>query len=131
MEFKEIIGAVEKFHDSFGIENKYEPTAELSEKVYTLRHRLMHEENEEYLEACRAGDLVEIADALGDQLYILCGTLLSHGLQNKIEEVFNEIQRSNMSKLDENGEPIYREDGKVMKSKLYFKPDIKKVLTEV
>jgi hypothetical protein len=54
--------------------------------------------------------------------------LLSHGLKNKIEEVFMEIQRSNMSKLDENGEPIYREDGKVMKSNLYFKPNIKDIL---
>jgi len=71
---------------------------------------------------------VEIADALGDQLYILCGTLLRHGLQHKIEEVFMEIQRSNMSKLDRNGKPIYREDGKVLKSELYFKPDIEKVL---
>jgi predicted HAD superfamily Cof-like phosphohydrolase len=88
----------------------------------------MKEENEEYLEAAKNGDIVEIADALGDQLYILCGTLLRHGLQLKIEEVFMEIQRSNMSKLDRNGKPIYREDGKVLKSELYFKPDIEKVL---
>ena len=54
------------------------------------------------------GDLVEVADALGDQLYILCGTILKHGIQHKIEEVFDEIQRSNMSKLDSNGRPIFR-----------------------
>jgi predicted HAD superfamily Cof-like phosphohydrolase len=65
---------------------------------------------------------------LGDQLYILCGTILKHGLQDKIVEVFQEIQRSNMSKLDENGRPIYREDGKVLKSNLYFRPDIKSIL---
>ena len=88
----------------------------------------MKEENEEYLEAARNGDIVEIADALGDQLYILCGTILKHGLQDKIVEVFQEIQRSNMSKLDENGNPIYREDGKVMKSELYFKPNIQAIL---
>ena len=88
----------------------------------------MKEENEEYLEAAKNGDIVEVADALGDQLYILCGTILKHGLQHKIVDVFNEIQRSNMSKLDENGNPIYREDGKVMKSSLYFKPDIASVL---
>jgi hypothetical protein len=58
----------------------------------------------------------------------LCGTILKHGLQDKIAEVFEEIQRSNMSKLDANGQPIYREDGKVMKSELYFRPDIKNVL---
>ena len=90
----------------------------------------MSEENEEYLEAAKNGDLVEIADALGDQLYILCGTILKHGLQDKIVKVFKEIQRSNMSKLDENGKPIYREDGKVMKSELYFKPNIKSILED-
>lgn len=88
----------------------------------------MKEENEEYLEAAKNGDMVEIADALGDQLYILCGSLLRHGLQHKIEEVFMEIQRSNMSKLDQEGNPIYREDGKVLKSSLYFSPDIGKIL---
>ena len=88
----------------------------------------MKEENEEYLEACQKGDLVEIADALGDQLYILFGSILKHGLQHKIEEVFDEIQRSNMSKLDENGNPIFREDGKILKSNLYFKPNIKEIL---
>ena len=85
---------------------------------------LMKEENEEYLEAAQRGDLVEIADALGDMLYILCGTINAHGLQDVMGEVFEEIQRSNMSKLDANGEPIYREDGKVMKSDRYFKPNI-------
>ena len=88
----------------------------------------MHEENEEYLEAAEVGDLVEVADALGDMLYILCGTILAHGLQHKIEEVFTEIQRSNMSKLGADGKPIYREDGKVMKGENYFKPNIKEVL---
>ena len=88
----------------------------------------MAEENDEYLQAAKQGDLVEVADALGDQLYILCGTILKHGLQHKIEEVFEEIQRSNMSKLDKEGNPIYREDGKVMKSDQYFRPDIAKIL---
>ena len=125
---KEVIQHVEKFHDSFGIENNYEPKHNLSEADYNLRHKLMAEENEEYLEAAQNNDLVEIADALGDQLYILCGTILKHGLQHKIVEVFEEIQRSNMSKLDENGKAIYREDGKVLKSDLYFKPNIKEIL---
>lgn len=128
MTLKETIEAVEQFHNAFGIENNYQPTADLSEADILLRYKLMREENEEYLEAAQNGDIVEIADALGDQLYILCGTLLKHGLQDKIAEVFQEIQRSNMSKLDENGKPIYREDGKVMKSNLYFKPNIKSIL---
>jgi predicted HAD superfamily Cof-like phosphohydrolase len=128
MTIKETIREVEEFHKAFGIQNNYRLTAKLSETELELRHRLMAEENEEYLEAARNGDIVEIADALGDQLYILCGTILKHGLQDKIIDVFKEIQRSNMSKLDKNGKPIYREDGKVMKSELYFKPDIKSIL---
>ncbi|MCH2224889.1 MAG: nucleoside triphosphate pyrophosphohydrolase family protein [Crocinitomicaceae bacterium] len=128
MTLKDTIGAVETFHDAFGIENNHAPTVALSEKDILLRHRLMGEENDEYLEAAKNGDLVEVADALGDQLYILCGTILKHGMQHKITEVFEEIQRSNMSKLDENGKAIYREDGKIMKSELYFKPNIKSIL---
>jgi len=128
MKLAETIKAVETFHNAFGIQNNYEPTTDLSINEIELRHRLMQEENDEYLEAAKEGNLVEVADALGDQLYILCGTILKHGLQHKIAEVFEEIQRSNMSKLDENGKAIYREDGKIMKSELYFKPDIKKIL---
>lgn len=128
MTLKETIGAVEEFHNAFGIENNYAPTAQLSESDILLRYKLMREENEEYLEAAQNGDIVEIADALGDQLYILCGTILKHGLQHKIAEVFQEIQRSNMSKLDKDGKPIYREDGKVLKSELYFKPNIQAIL---
>ena len=121
------INAVALFHDTFKIGNANEITL-VDEKTYNLRHALIKEENDEYLEACKNGDIVEIADALGDQLYILFGTILKHGLQHKIAEVFDEIQRSNMSKLDVNGQPIYREDGKILKSELYFKPNIKKVL---
>jgi predicted HAD superfamily Cof-like phosphohydrolase len=128
MKFQEIVGSVEKFHDAFKVGNNYTPTVDLSNDEKQLRYNLMKEENDEYLEAARNNDLVEVADALGDQLYILCGTILRHGLQHKIEEVFQEIQRSNMSKLDANGNPIYREDGKVMKSDLYFKPNIKSIL---
>jgi len=60
----------------------------------------------------------------------LCGTIIEHGMQDKIEEVFNEIQNSNMSKLGEDGKPIYREDGKVLKGSNYFKPNIAKILEE-
>ncbi|GAK90506.1 putative secreted protein [Nonlabens ulvanivorans] len=88
----------------------------------------MKEENEEYFEAAQNNDLVEVADALGDMLYILCGTIIEHGMQDVIEDVFDEIQRSNMSKLGENGKPIYREDGKVLKGPNYFKPNFEKIL---
>jgi len=89
---------------------------------------LMKEENDEYFEAANNGDLVEVADALGDMLYILCGTILEHGMEHKIEEVFDEIQRSNMSKLSESGTPIYRQDGKILKGPNYFKPKIAEIL---
>lgn len=125
----EKIKSVEEFHDIFKIGNASKITL-IEEKDYTLRYNLIKEENEEYLEACKNNDIIEIADALGDQLYILFGTILKHGLQHKIEEVYDEIHRSNMSKLDEEGQPIYREDGKILKSNLYFKPNIKSVLGE-
>ncbi len=118
---------VHEFHEVFKIGNATEINIP-AEREYMLRYNLIKEETEEYLEACRKGDITEIADALGDQLYIIFGTILKHGLHHKIDEVFDEIHRSNMSKLDENGEPIFREDGKILKSNLYFKPNIKGVL---
>lgn len=135
MTFQEIIGAVETFHNAFGISNTYEPQL-VGKDDAILRYKLMREENEEYLEACENDDLVEVADALGDQLYILCGTLLKHGMQGKIEEVFREIQRSNMSKLDKDGNAIINDGkidptrpvGKVLKSAEYSAPDIQKIL---
>lgn len=126
-QLKDKIEKVAAFHTAFGIKNNETPTL-LNLEETMLRYTLMREENEEYLEAAKNNDLIEIADALGDQLYILLGTLLRHGMQDKIVEVFDEIHRSNMSKLDENGKPIYREDGKVLKSNLYFRPDIAKIM---
>ena len=125
---KNELNAVAKFHDAFGIESAESPSVNISEQTILLRHNLMKEENEEYLVAAQKKDLIEVADALGDMLYILCGTILSHGMQHKITEVFNEIQRSNMSKLGADGKPIYREDGKVLKGPNYFKPDIAAIL---
>jgi predicted HAD superfamily Cof-like phosphohydrolase len=127
---EQTIDKVKVFHKTFGLEYFNEPTAAVDNKIIELRHRLMQEENDEYLEAAMQQDLTLIADALGDKLYILCGTIIAHGLQHKITEVFNEIHRSNMSKLDDNGKPIYREDGKIMKSNNYFLPDIKAVLEQ-
>ncbi|MCG3165090.1 MAG: hypothetical protein POELPBGB_00851 [Bacteroidia bacterium] len=121
------IMSVHEFHEVFQIGNATEIGIP-EERDYMLRYNLIKEETEEYLEACRKGDITEIADALGDQLYIIFGTILKHGLHHKIDEVFDEIHRSNMSKLDENGNPIFREDGKILKSNRYFKPDIKGIL---
>ncbi len=125
---KSKINAVKEFHNAFGLGVLNTPKANLGMSKNRLRFNLMDEENKEYYEAAENNDLVEVADALGDMLYILCGTILEHGMQYKIEEVFEEIQRSNMSKLGTDGMPIYREDGKVLKGPSYFKPDIKAIL---
>jgi len=121
------LSAVEQFHNSFGLGVRNSPKADLGQNTIELRYRLMEEENNEYLEAAKNGDLIEVADALGDMLYILCGTILEHGMQHQIEAVFEEIQRSNMSKLGADGKPLYREDGKVLKGPGYSRPDIKRL----
>lgn len=125
---KKRIAAVKEFHSAFGLGISENPVADLGKQKNLLRYNLMKEENEEYLEAANNNDLTEVADALGDMLYILCGTIIEHGMQHKIEEVFDEIQSSNMSKLDKDGKPIYREDGKVLKGPNYFKPNISAIL---
>lgn len=124
---KEYLNKVQEFNTIFEV-NTSPTSKEDYIKGYELRHSLTIEENEEYLEACDDDNKVEIADALGDELYILCGKILYHGLQDKIQDVFNEIHRSNMSKLDENGDPIFRNDGKVLKGKGYFKPNLKPII---
>ena len=127
---KSKLHAVALFHKTFGMGVSETPKADLGRDKNKLRYGLMEEENQEYLEAASKGDLVEVSDALGDMLYILCGTILEHGLQHKIEEVFEEIQRSNMSKLGADGNPIYREDGKVLKGPNYFRPNIGEILKD-
>jgi predicted HAD superfamily Cof-like phosphohydrolase len=124
---KKQLEAVEKFHNAFGQDNGKYPRP-LSVDEYELRHSLMQEENDEYLDACDENSLVEIADALGDQLYILCGTILRHGMQHIIEDVFDEIQASNMSKLGDDGKPVLRDDGKILKGPGYFRPDLSKFI---
>lgn len=128
MSMKNKIEAVKQFHEAFNIGFRTSPKADLGSHKNTLRFNLMKEENEEYLQAAEAGDIVEVADALGDMLYILCGTIIEHGMQDKIEAIFDEIQRSNMSKLGSDGNPICRGDGKVLKGPNYFKPNIESIL---
>lgn len=124
---KDYIEMVGDFHTVFDQKDGNKPRL-ISTNEGKLRYSLLAEENNEYLEAVEAGDLVGIADALGDQLYIIYGTILKHGLQYKIEEVFREIHRSNMSKLGADGKPIYREDGKILKGPSYFRPNIKSII---
>lgn len=128
---KKSLQAVQEFHRAFGLGVKEQPTVDLKTEKIRLRFELMKEENEEYLEAAVRGDMVEVADALGDMLYILCGTIIEHGMQDKIAEVFDEIQRSNMSKLGEDGKPVYREDGKVLKGPNYSAPDLEKIFLKI
>ena len=125
---KKQLDKVSEFHRTFrlGIEEK--PVSTLENGKARLRYELMKEENEEYIEAAENDDIIEVADALGDMLYILCGTIIEHGMTGLIEEVFDEIHKSNMSKLGEDGNPVYREDGKVIKGPNYFRPDIAKII---
>ncbi|NDD82707.1 hypothetical protein EB118_06595 [bacterium] len=126
---KQYIKMVGEFHQVFDQKDATKPTL-VPKNLGKLRYSLLLEENNEYLEAVEKDDLVGIADALGDQLYIIFGTVLKHGLQDKIEEVFKEIQRSNMSKLGTDGKPIYREDGKILKGPSYTKPDIASIINK-
>lgn len=93
-----------------------------------FRYNLALEELNEYREACEKGDLVGIFDALLDQLYILLGTFNTHGMQSILIKGFEEVHRSNMSKLDDNNQPLYNEIGKVMKSKNYTPPKLDNIL---
>ena len=125
---KHQLNSVKKFHEVYKLDYNQTPTVKIPMEIIKLRFNLMSEENLEYFEAAKNNDLIEVADALGDMLYILCGTIIAPGMQGKIEEVFDEIQKSNMSKLDNDGNPIYRDDGKVMKGPNYFKPNFSKIL---
>jgi predicted HAD superfamily Cof-like phosphohydrolase len=127
---KNKLSSVTEFHKAFGLGVNNTPTTEIDESTMNLRFSLMDEENKEYLEAIKNNDIIEVADALGDMLYILCGTIITHGMQHVIDQVFEEIQSSNMSKLGSDGKPIYREDGKVLKGPNYFRPDIAKILNQ-
>ncbi|HKL36778.1 MAG TPA: nucleoside triphosphate pyrophosphohydrolase family protein [Salegentibacter sp.] len=127
---KKRLAAVREFHKTFKLGISDYPIASLGAQKNKLRYELMKEENEEYLEAASSGDLTEVADALGDMLYVLCGTIIEHGLEHKIEAIFDEIQHSNMSKLDENGNPIYNENGKVIKGPAFVRPNIEKALKD-
>ena len=134
---KNQLAQVSEFQNAFGQQVCSTPTL-VSQSLSSLRFLLMEEENNEYIQACIDGDLVEVADALADQLYILCGTILSHGMQDIIEKCFNEVQRSNMSKLDDDGYPIINGEkgvfddtrplGKILKSSNFSEPNLKQFL---
>ena len=126
---KKQLEQLSEFQTSYNSTMNTEPTL-ISEDDYSLRYRLGKEELIEYFDACKDGNLTEIADALADQLYILLGTIVSHGMQEVIEPIFNEVHRSNMSKLDADGKPIYREDGKILKGENYSPPNVSQYLPD-
>ena len=111
------------FMKTFGQEVKTEPSFS-TDKINKLRIDLIKEELEELKEAMKNNDLLEVADALTDILYVTYGA--GHAFGINLDKCFEEVQNSNMSKLDENGNPIYNESGKVMKGPNYFKPDLSK-----
>ena len=113
------------FMKTFGQEVKTMPSLS-SEKINKLRISLINEELEEFREAIINNDLKEAADALTDILYVTYGA--GHAFGINLDKCFDEVQRSNMSKLDDDGKPIYNESGKVMKGPKYFKPDLSKFL---
>ena len=114
---------VKKFMQTFGQDVKTKASFP-SEKIVNLRNSLIEEELLELKEAVKNKDINEIADALTDILYVTYGAGHAYGID--LDKCFDEVQNSNMSKLDENGKPIYNEAGKVMKGPNYFKPDLSK-----
>ena len=115
------------FMKTFGQEVKTKPSFS-SDKINKLRIDLIKEELEELQEAMKNNDLLEVADALTDILYVTYGA--GHAFGINLDKCFDEVQNSNMSKLGENGEPIYNESGKVMKGPNYFKPDLNKFVAQ-
>ena len=116
---------VKKFMETFGQEIK-EKAQFPNEKITSLRHDLIKEELEELTSAMKEKDLTEVADALTDILYVTYGA--GHAFGIDLDKCFDEVQSSNMSKLGEDGKPIYNEAGKVIKGPNYFKPDLSKFL---
>ena len=116
---------VKTFMETFGQEVKTKPSFS-TDKINILRYELIKEELEELKVAIENKDLLEVADALTDILYVAYGA--GHAFGIDLDKCFEEVQNSNMSKLSEDGKPIYNESGKVMKGPKYFKPDLTKFI---
>ena len=114
---------VKEFNKAFNQETPIKPT-NLQANEINLRYKLQLEELKEYKEASLNGDIVETLDALVDQMYILIGTILKHGLQDKFEEAFDLVHQNNMNKLSVDGKPIYRADGKIIKPEGFIPVDL-------
>lgn len=128
---KDQLESVRCFHEMFQAYMERTPMAKVPAEISQGRIQMFLEELEEYRAAVHNQDIVEIADALTDMLYVLLGTFITHGLQDIAEELFAEVHRSNMSKLDEQGKPIFREDGKVLKSDQFSDPDLRSIIAKI
>lgn len=114
--------AVAEFHKAFNLPVRESPSTEIDDELAKLRVALLEEEVGEFVTASQKADLIGIADALADIVYVIYGTALTYGID--LDSVLREVHRSNMSKLAENGKPLIRADGKVLKSDQYFPPNI-------
>lgn len=117
------------FHTAFLRHIEESPMVDIPDHVKEERKMLIREESKELLEAIDNGTIEEIAKEAGDVLYALLGTVVAFGLTEDFPNVFEAVHKENMSKLDENGQPIIREDGKILKSSRYQKADISSLLT--
>jgi predicted HAD superfamily Cof-like phosphohydrolase len=127
--WKEPIGtaaAVAEFHRAFNLPMRQSPSTGIDDELAKLRVALLEEEVDEFVTASEKADLIGIADALADIVYVVYGTALTYGID--LDSVLREVHRSNMSKLSADGKPLLREDGKVLKSERYFPPDVASVL---
>lgn len=118
--------AVAEFHRAFNLPMRRSPSSEIDDDLVKLRVALLEEEVDEFVTAPGKADLIGIADALADIVYVIYGTALTYGID--LDSVLREVHRSNMSKLTSEGKPLIRDDGKVLKSERYFPPDIASVL---
>jgi predicted HAD superfamily Cof-like phosphohydrolase len=125
----EVLAMVASFHRAFGLPRQAVPSLEGIERdLLALRTALLDEETAEFAEAANRRDLIAMADALADVVYVAYGTAVTLGVD--LDAVLREVHRSNMSKLDERGRPVLRDDGKVLKSPRYTRPDIGRVLEQ-
>lgn len=118
----DVAASVAEFHRAFNLPMRELPSADIDHALAALRVALLGEEVSEFVTASENGDLVGIADALADIVYVIYGTALTYGID--LDSVLREVHRSNMSKLASDGRPLLRDDGKVLKSERYFPPDI-------
>jgi predicted HAD superfamily Cof-like phosphohydrolase len=126
---KKQLEEVKEFHERFQVYTQYSPSVNVSANIRDGRINLMREELDEVVEAMENGKLSYIGKELSDLLYALLGTVQAYGLAEKFEDIFDEVHRSNMSKLDKDGKPILRDDGKVLKSDQFRPADIDSILS--